>query len=117
MAENIVGLKRTCMCAQLTEQDIGKTVTLMGWCHRQRDLGGLVFLLLRDRSGEIQLVADEATPADAREKAIRSRSEFDNTGVESASVPPSPQQYGTSSGLPPTTERSVVSYPKCFNGE
>jgi aspartyl-tRNA synthetase len=64
------------MCAQLTERDIGKTVTLMGWCHRQRDLGGLVFLLLRDRSGEIQLVADEATPADAREKAIRTRSEF-----------------------------------------
>ena len=76
MAENIVGLKRTCMCAQLTERDIGKTVTLMGWCHRQRDLGGLGFLLLRDRSGEIQLVADEATPADAREKAIRTRSEF-----------------------------------------
>ncbi|MBP7402660.1 MAG: aspartate--tRNA ligase, partial [Clostridia bacterium] len=76
MAENIVGLKRTCMCADLGEQDIGREVVLMGWCHRQRDLGGLVFILLRDRSGEIQLVSDESVPQEVRDKAARVRGEF-----------------------------------------
>ncbi len=75
MAENIVGLKRTCMCAQLTERDIGKTVTLMGWCHRQRDLGGLVFLLLRDRAGDPAGRGRGDTSGRSRE-AIRTRSEF-----------------------------------------
>ncbi len=76
MAESMKGWTRTCRCAELGEADVGRTVTLMGWCHKQRDLGGLVFLTLRDRSGEIQLVADEASPAAAREAAARVRSEF-----------------------------------------
>lgn len=76
MAETITGLKRTMLCAELSTKDIGREVVLMGWCHKQRDLGGLTFISLRDRSGEIQLVIDEKSPADMREKASRVRSEF-----------------------------------------
>ncbi len=76
MAESMKGWNRTCRCAELGEGDVGRDVTLMGWCHKQRDLGGLVFVTLRDRSGEIQLVADESSPTEARESAVRIRSEF-----------------------------------------
>jgi len=48
----------------------------MGWCHKQRDLGGLVFITMRDRSGEIQLLIDESCPADVREKATKVRGEY-----------------------------------------
>ncbi len=47
--------QRTCMVAQLTEADLGREVRLCGWVHRRRDLGGLVFVDLRDRSGIMQL--------------------------------------------------------------
>ncbi len=76
MADNMNGLKRTCRGAELTTADVGRTVTLMGWCHKQRDLGGLVFITLRDRSGEIQLLVDDQSPAGARETAAKVRSEF-----------------------------------------
>jgi aspartyl-tRNA synthetase len=76
MAETMTGLKRTMRCAELSVGDIGRDVVLMGWCHKQRDLGGLTFISLRDRSGEIQLVIDEKSPEDTREKAARVRSEF-----------------------------------------
>jgi len=72
----MTGLKRTMRCAELTTQDIGREVVLMGWCHKQRDLGGLTFISLRDRSGEIQLVIDENSPEEIREKASRVRSEY-----------------------------------------
>ncbi len=72
----MTGLKRTMRCAELSVGDIGRDVVLMGWCHKQRDLGGLTFISLRDRSGEIQLVIDEKSPEDTREKAARVRSEF-----------------------------------------
>ncbi len=76
MAETILGLKRTMLCGEVTPGDIGKDVTLMGWCHHNRDLGGLYFITLRDRSGEIQLVVTPDSSADIREKASRIRSEF-----------------------------------------
>ena len=76
MAETMTGLKRTMRCAELTTLDIGREVVLMGWCHKQRDLGGLTFISLRDRTGEIQLVIDENSPQDIREKASKVRSEF-----------------------------------------
>ena len=56
--ENLLGLKRTCLCAQLCEKDIGKTVTVMGWAGKVRDIGQLVFIDLRDRSGIVQLVVE-----------------------------------------------------------
>jgi len=76
MAEQMTGLKRTCMCTKLSSEDIGREVVLTGWCSKQRDLGGLNFITLRDRSGEIQLVADENSPVEVIEKARKVRSEF-----------------------------------------
>lgn len=76
MAETMTGLKRTMLCAELTTLDIGREVVLMGWCHKQRDLGGLTFISLRDRSGEIQLVIDENSPEEIRVKASKVRSEY-----------------------------------------
>lgn len=54
---------RTHLCAELDEKDIGKEVTLCGWCNTYRDHGGVVFIDMRDKSGLIQLVSDPATPA------------------------------------------------------
>ncbi|MGI6544966.1 MAG: aspartate--tRNA ligase [Fastidiosipilaceae bacterium] len=76
MAESIIGLKRSCMCAEVEDGLIGQTLTMMGWCHKQRDLGAVVFITLRDRSGEIQLLIDENCPPEVREKAERVRGEF-----------------------------------------
>lgn len=93
MAENMVGLKRSLRCAEVTEQMVGTKLTLMGWCHKQRDLGGVVFIGLRDRSGEIQLLIDDKSPAEAREKASRVRSEFvvAATGVLQERSAPNPE--------------------------
>ncbi|MBN1892271.1 MAG: aspartate--tRNA ligase [Clostridiales bacterium] len=76
MAETIQGLKRTKLCGDVVVEDIGAEVTLMGWCHRNRDLGELYFITLRDRSGEIQLVVTPESTEEVREKAARIRSEF-----------------------------------------
>ena len=76
MQESINGLKRTNMCAELGEQDVGKKVTLMGWCHKCRDMGGLIFITLRDRTGEIQLVVTPESPEEIRTKAASVRSEY-----------------------------------------
>ncbi len=61
MAESIKGLKRTKRCAEFNESDIGKDVVVMGWVERSRNKGSLVFTDVRDRSGIIQVVFDEAT--------------------------------------------------------
>ena len=58
MAELLNGQKRTVMCGNLTAEYVGKEITVMGWVHRRRDLGGLIFLQLRDRSGILQVVFD-----------------------------------------------------------
>ncbi|HHU07945.1 MAG TPA: aspartate--tRNA ligase [Clostridiaceae bacterium] len=76
MAELNPGWIRSCRTAEVTNEMIGKRLTLMGWCHKQRDLGGLIFITLRDRSGEVQLVLDEDSPAAMRDKAASVRSEF-----------------------------------------
>lgn len=76
MAEGLNVLKRTNMCGQLTEKDIGKKVVVAGWCHKQRDLGKLLFITLRDRSGLIQLVANESAPSEVFEIMSEIRSEY-----------------------------------------
>lgn len=68
--------KRTCYCAELSEKDIGKEVCVMGWTQRQRDLGALIFIDLRDRSGIVQLAFDEATDKAVFDTAFSVRAEF-----------------------------------------
>src|SRR3954451_19367290 len=64
------------MCGTLRASDAGQTVTLMGWVNRRRDLGNLIFIDLRDRTGITQIVFDkEASPA-LHEKASQLRSEY-----------------------------------------
>ena len=58
MSEQLMGWKRTDYCANFTLADIGKPVTLMGWVQTRRDLGALIFIDLRDRSGLMQVVFD-----------------------------------------------------------
>ena len=53
--------RRTHYCGTLTEADIGNDVCVMGWVQRQRDLGALIFVDLRDRTGIVQLAFDDAT--------------------------------------------------------
>ena len=56
MAESMQGLHRTCRCAEVTKEMIGKEVVLMGWVQKARDKGGIIFVDLRDRSGIMQLI-------------------------------------------------------------
>ena len=76
MQESINGMKRTSMCAELGEANVGEQVTLMGWCHKCRDMGGLIFITLRDRTGEIQLVVTPESAEEIRTKAAAVRSEY-----------------------------------------
>ena len=76
MAERITGLKRTHYCGELRTGDIGKEVTVFGWVQRQRDLGQLIFIDLRDRTGIVQLAFDDATDREIFAKAFECRAEF-----------------------------------------
>lgn len=77
MAESMKGLKRTCRCAELATENIGQTVTVMGWVQKSRNKGGIVFVDLRDRSGIIQLIFEESgVGAEGFAKAVKLRSEF-----------------------------------------
>lgn len=68
--------KRTHYATALTVDDIGSRVTVNGWCAKQRNLGSLIFIDLRDRTGIIQLAFDENTPREVFETASSVRSEF-----------------------------------------
>ena len=77
MAESMKGLVRTHRCGEVTEEAIGSVVTLMGWTQKRRNLGSLIFVDLRDRSGLMQIVFDENDIGkEGCEKAGTIRSEF-----------------------------------------
>ena len=68
--------KRTNYCGTLTSADIGREVSLTGWCQRQRDLGSLIFIDLRDRTGIVQLAFDDGTDREIFDKAFGVRAEY-----------------------------------------
>ena len=74
--DNLKNFRRTNYCGDLRLGDTGKTVSLCGWVQRQRDLGGLVFVDLRDRTGLVQLSFDDGTDQAVFEKASSLRSEY-----------------------------------------
>lgn len=76
MAEFMTGLKRTNFCGDLRMSDVGKEVTVCGWVQRCRDLGQLIFIDLRDRTGIVQLAFNDTTDKEIFEKAFACRSEF-----------------------------------------
>ena len=75
--ETLEGMKRTHHCGALRKTEVGQEVVLCGWVSRRRDHGGLIFVDLRDRSGLVQVVYDEAAMGEeAFHKAETLRSEF-----------------------------------------
>ncbi len=76
MAEKMAGLKRTNYCADFSKDDVGKQVTVCGWVQKTRDLGNLIFIDLRDRTGIVQLAFDDITDREIFKKAFGCRAEF-----------------------------------------
>jgi aspartyl-tRNA synthetase len=95
--------KRTHFCGELRKEDIGKQVCIMGWVHRRRDHGGLIFIDLRDRTGISQLALDPDRDPEAHTKAEAIRNEF----VIAAIGTVSPRPEGTVNAKMPTGEVEV----------
>ncbi|MDR5586997.1 aspartate--tRNA ligase [Clostridium aquiflavi] len=76
MGEALNGLKRTMMCGEPREEHVGQKITLMGWVQRNRKLGGLDFIDLRDKTGIMQVVFGEEINVEAFEKAKGVRPEY-----------------------------------------
>ncbi len=76
MSQFISKDKRTHYCGSLTESDNGKEVVLMGWVHRRRDHGGVIFVDLRDREGIVQIVFNPETGETVHGEAHKIRSEY-----------------------------------------
>ncbi|UZJ80462.1 aspartate--tRNA ligase [Fictibacillus sp. KU28468] len=68
--------ERTHQCGTLTEKHVGEEVKLTGWVQKRRDLGGLIFIDLRDRSGQVQVVFNPEVSSEALDIAEKVRSEF-----------------------------------------
>ncbi len=75
MAESMQGLHRSHRCTEVSNKNIGESVTVMGWVQKRRNLGSIIFIDLRDRTGILQLVFDE-NDGEVFEKAKELRSEF-----------------------------------------
>ena len=74
--DNMAGLKRSVYCGELRSSNVGEEVTVCGWVAKQRDLGSLIFIDLRDRTGIVQLAFDDNTDREIFEKAFGARSEY-----------------------------------------
>ncbi len=72
----MAGINRTHMCGELSQNNLGEKVTLTGWVQRRRDLGGLIFIQLRDRSGIIQCTVNKDMTPDVFSEAFKVRSEY-----------------------------------------
>jgi aspartyl-tRNA synthetase len=76
MGEELGELRRTHRCGELRREHASQQVVLMGWVHRRRDHGGVIFIDLRDREGMVQVVFNPQQAAEAHAKASRLRSEY-----------------------------------------
>jgi len=76
MIDLLGDLKRTDYCGDLRKEDANREVTLLGWVQRRRDLGGLIFIELRDRQGNVQVVFNPEVNREVHEKAQSLRSEY-----------------------------------------
>jgi len=85
MIDFLGDLKRTSYCGDLDKKDVNREVILLGWVQRRRDLGGLIFVELRDRQGIVQVVFNPEINPQAHEKAQSIRSEY-VLGVEGTVV-------------------------------
>ena len=74
--DTLKGLKRTAYCAEFDMSNVGQEITVFGWVQRQRDLGNLIFVDVRDRSGIIQLSFNDETDKEIFEKAKSVRAEY-----------------------------------------
>ena len=74
--DNLQNFRRTGYCGTFTAANIGQEIAVCGWVQRQRNLGGLIFVDLRDRTGLLQLSFDDSTPKDLFEKAASLRGEY-----------------------------------------
>jgi len=75
MSESILGLKRSNYCGLINKDYLGQEVTLMGWVHRRRDHGGVIFIDLRDREGRVQVVLNPEIGTELFQKAESVRNE------------------------------------------
>ena len=76
MADTMKGLKRTHYCGTVTPEMIGREVVVCGWAQKTRDMGTLVFIDLRDRTGIVQLAFDDKTDPALLAKAQKVRAEY-----------------------------------------
>lgn len=77
MAESMLGLKRSHRCTEVSKENIGDTITVMGWVQKSRNKGGIIFVDLRDRTGLLQIIFEESDCGkEYFEKAEKLRSEF-----------------------------------------
>jgi aspartyl-tRNA synthetase len=76
MAETLSGMKRTHMCAEVNENDVNTEVVVMGWVQKRRELGRLIFVDLRDRTGLLQIVFKSELDSELHNKALQLRNEY-----------------------------------------